>query len=175
MCCSFLNSYLNGYFPGACNWDDALWLLPRGSVVMFFGIICYKIMFFIVCLVLSSSSSPQSRELDFQSIPQLNSLLGYFSSIFCSPIVHSSGKALVWDRSTKKITCEISIFLWVEITASAHIYQTLTLINVEIGLNFKMHMLGVSGNLITNVFQQMIWGANFIHIWGRRLLRLLTR
>lgn len=50
------------------------------------------------------------------------------------------------------MTCEISIFLWVEITASAHIYQTLeTLINVEIVLDIKMHMLGESGNLITNV------------------------
>lgn len=90
----FLNNHLNGYFPGACNWDDTLWLLPRGSVVMFFGIICYKIMFFIVCIVLSSSSSPQSRDLDFQSIPQLNSLLGYFSSLFFSP--HC---ALKWKSS----------------------------------------------------------------------------
>lgn len=128
-----------------------LWLLPRGTVVMCVCIICFKVMFFIVFIVLFSSSSPQINDHDSQSIPQLNSLGGIFSTLCFPPIVHSSGKALSWDTPTEQMTCEISIFSWVDLTASAYIYDTLrTLINEEFSLDFKnvCSFLGLSGKVL---------------------------
>lgn len=148
-----------------------LWLLPRGTVVICFCIICFKIMFFIVFIVLSSSSSPQIQDLDSQSIPQLNSSGIFFHFMF------SSYCALKWKNSgfgyiNEKNDLWNFHFSWVDIKASAHICETSrTLINEEFSLDFK----NVCSCLVVNgkVLPQMTWWHNFIHIWSHRWLQTL--
>lgn len=92
--CRFLNNYRSGYFPCA---SGCLILL----VVIAQRYCCHLLLYhlfqnnvFYCFYVVFSSSSPQIQDLDSQSIPQLNSLVVYFSTLCFPPIVHSSGKTL---------------------------------------------------------------------------------
>lgn len=114
----FLNNYLIIYFPWGCCYVAIAQRCHRDVLVslLFWNNALYE---FLMCF--PGPSSPQIKDPDSQSIPQLNSLLGYISTLFFIRCCTLKWKSLLLEKHiTGKMTSEMILFSWVRITASLH-------------------------------------------------------